>query len=86
MTTEQPSEEKQRAICDLILERAAEMMITDAEAPLGMIIDRMITFVAAQACVSAGSEKAVELFQHCVTKIEAGTFNSVSEGRRKSPH
>lgn len=63
--------------CDVIVTRAAQLMQDDAGAPLAMILDRMLTYAAAQAVFSDGSAEAAKLFRHCAEQIENGAFEKV---------
>lgn len=76
--------ERKKAMCDIIVERATTMMSKEVEAPLSMIIDRMITFAAAQGCVVDGSPHTAEAFRLMAKRIDDGLFHSVTgegEGR-----
>lgn len=84
VTVESEKEERQKAFCDLVLSRAAHMMATDAEAPVAMILDRILTYAAAQACVNDGSAKTAEAFRFMAKRIDDGLFHSVSGEARKS--
>ncbi|RUW81491.1 hypothetical protein [Mesorhizobium sp. M2A.F.Ca.ET.067.02.1.1] len=74
-------EGQRKAFCDIIVERAVDLMQSSG-APAGMILDRLITYAAAQACTIDGSPKAAHAFRHLADQIDAGVFHSVTgEGR-----
>lgn len=77
-------EEQRKAVCDQLIERAAEMMVEGAGAPIEMMIDRMLTYAAAQACTLQGSPATARTFRRLADNIEAGCFHRITgEG---SPH
>lgn len=77
-------DDPQRAFCDLIVERAARMMQDEGKAPLGMIIDRFITFAVAQACAETGSAAAAAMLRDVAAKVDAGVFhNATGEALRQ---
>ncbi|WP_024588151.1 hypothetical protein [Aliihoeflea sp. 2WW] len=82
VTVEGEIEERRRAACDLILERATKMMVDEAEAPVAMVLDRLLTYAAAQACKIDGSPLTAKNFRMLADRIEAGIFHSITgEGR-----
>ena len=83
VTRESEAEERMKAACDLVVSRAAHMMADEVKAPLGMIIDRMLTYAAAQACSNDGSPHTAMAFRTFAGRIEAGLFHSITgEGER----
>ncbi len=78
VTVESEREERRKAVCDRIVERAAEMMVGEAGASVGMVIDRMLTYAAAQACTTDGSPATAKAFRLFADKIDAGLFYPVT--------
>ncbi|TYR32087.1 hypothetical protein FY036_13460 [Mesorhizobium microcysteis] len=78
VTAESELEERKKAACDMIVERAALMMVQEVNAPFSMILDRLLTYAAAQACVNDGSPHTAAAFRVVADKIEAGLFHSVT--------
>tara|TARA_R110002020_G_scaffold198829_2_gene400019 strand:+ start:616 stop:861 length:246 start_codon:yes stop_codon:yes gene_type:complete len=72
--TDQDTETQRK--CDLITHRAAEMMIEQG-ASLGMALDRMLTFSAAQACKADGAFHTAAVFRSIAEQIEIGKFAHV---------
>jgi hypothetical protein len=72
MTMSKPN--PRRVLCDEIVARAAHLMVTEADADIGMALDRMLTYSAAQAVSIDGSAKTAALFRHIADQIEAGAF------------
>lgn len=70
------AEKKTRAKCDLITHRAAELMIEEG-AGVGMMLDRLLTFSAAQTSKIEGAFKAATVFRGIADQIEAGAFAHV---------
>lgn len=66
----------QRRICNIVITRAADLM-AETGAPIPMILDRLITFAAAQACV-LNPDDAARLFRHVADEIDAGVFDHVA--------
>lgn len=83
VTIESEREERLKALCDEIIFRAIKMMAEDARAPMEMVLDRVMTYAAAQICKIEGSARAAEVFRGVATQIDAGLFHSVTgEGGR----
>lgn len=61
--------------CDQIVERAAALMYAQ-NAPLEMIMDRILTYAAAQVFTMEGRPGAARVFRVLADKIEQGVFNS----------
>lgn len=77
-TAEHEREQALKALCDEILFRAVKMMTEDAGAPIEMVLDRIITYSAAQSCKIAGSPRTAEVFRDVADKIDAGLFHRVT--------
>ena len=78
VTIESEREERQKALCDTIITRAAHMMIDEVKAPMPMMLDRLLTYAAAQACSIEGSPKTAAVFRRLADNIEAGIFHSIT--------
>ncbi|MBL0375215.1 hypothetical protein JJB09_24675 [Rhizobium sp. KVB221] len=72
------NDEARKAVCDSILGHATDLMMTDAGASLEMVIDRVMTFVAAQIASLEGSPRAAQVFREVADKIEAGLFHRIT--------
>jgi hypothetical protein len=66
------TDETTRKFCDLTVTRAAELM-HEQGASVPMILDRMLTYSAAQASVM-DADGAARMFRHVADQIEAGKF------------
>ncbi|MCW7543051.1 hypothetical protein N7I30_04475 [Aurantimonas litoralis] len=77
-----PADQKR---CDMILERAVEMMARDGNASPLVVIDRLLTYAAAQASSLNGAEAAADAFRLVADRIEAGALDSVT-GERQAKH
>ena len=74
-------EGQRKALCDITVERAVEVM-KGYGAPIGMILDRVITYAGCETCLIEGSDKAAAIFRNLADQIDAGVFHSVTgEGR-----
>ena len=69
------SETERRALCDLILSRATEMMVTDVGVSVEMVVDRLITYAAAQTVTTYGKQDAIDMFKFSAEQVEAGKFD-----------
>jgi hypothetical protein len=67
-----------RQACDKLLELATETMVIQAGAPVEMVIDRLVTYAAAQICSIEGSKRAAEVFRDVADKIDAGLFHRIT--------
>ncbi|NTA84908.1 hypothetical protein G6L13_31170 [Agrobacterium tumefaciens] len=83
VTVESEAEERQKAFCDLVISRAADLMASEGGAPVPMILDRLLTYATAQAAVLDGSAKTATALRTVADKIEAGLFHSITgEGEK----
>jgi len=59
--------------CDLTIEQAVAQMM-QRTGDMELVIDRMLTFGAAQACVNYGPEKDASMLSYLMAHIQHGTF------------
>lgn len=85
VTIESEANERRKALCDEIIGRAALMMVDEVEAPIPMMLDRILTYAGAQACKMDGSAATAMAFREFATKIDAGLFHSIT-GEGKQGH
>ncbi|MBU1313978.1 MAG: hypothetical protein ACK4P4_18485, partial [Allorhizobium sp.] len=78
VTIESEREERQKALCDTIITRAATMMVEEVGASVPMMLDRMLTYAAAQACCNDGSPRTAAIFRDLANNIEGGLFHRVT--------
>lgn len=78
------SERGKILLCDEIIERAARMIVDEIGACSTVMIDRMLTYAAAQACVQSGSPATARAFRTMADNIDAGCFHSVT-GEKHAP-
>ncbi|MNF14029.1 hypothetical protein D3C80_2160850 [compost metagenome] len=72
-----------KAACNQIIHGAMTLMINDVKAPIPMVMDRLFTFAAAQACKLDGSASTAAAFREFADKIDAGLFYSITgEGKK----
>lgn len=64
--------------CDQIIYRAAQIMVEKNGASIDMMLDRMLTYAAAQACSIDGSPKTAATFRLLADRIESGVFHSLT--------
>lgn len=70
-------ESELKSFCDKLVEIAAEGMEA-AGAPISMIIDRLMTYTAAQMCTIDGSPKTAGTFRDLAEKIDGGMFHRIT--------
>jgi hypothetical protein len=68
------ADKDRQAYCDLVITRAAELMV-EQNAPIEMILDRMLTYATAQAMRSFGKGDALSLLQLGIKGIRAGALD-----------
>ena len=68
------------AACDGMIHNAARMMIEDGGASIEMVIDRLLTFAAAQAVSLEGSKRTAEVFRQLADRIDEGVFARIEAG------
>lgn len=78
VTVQSEAEERQKAACDLIIARAARMMVDEVKAPVPMMLDRLLTYAAAQACSIDGSPRTAAAFRLLADNIDGGVFHSIT--------
>tara|TARA_R110000823_G_scaffold42562_2_gene111400 strand:+ start:356 stop:604 length:249 start_codon:yes stop_codon:yes gene_type:complete len=66
-------EKRTRKACDLIVHRSAKQMLGKG-ASIGMVLDRLLTFSAGQACKTDGAFYAAQAFRSIADQIEGGVF------------
>jgi hypothetical protein len=66
-----------RRACDEIVARAVDTMTTETEADIGMALDRLLTYAAAQAVLLEGRAPAGALFRNIAAQIEEGALSRV---------
>ncbi len=71
--------------CDLIVHRSAELMLEQG-ASVGMVLDRLLTFSAGQACKCDGAFNAAKAFRSIADQIEAGVFAHVEPSENGKGH
>lgn len=84
-TDDLTNEDNPRALCDLVLEGAAGVMQASG-ASVPMILDRMLTYAAAQAVAGAGSAATAEMFRQVAANIEGGALARIDALRARSRH
>lgn len=77
------TDEITRKFCDLTLSRATELMHEEG-ASVPLILDRLLTYSAAQSCV-VDADGAANMFRHIADQIEAGKFAHL-EGKTRQVH
>ncbi|MBS9720238.1 hypothetical protein JYU29_06005 [Tianweitania sp. BSSL-BM11] len=78
VTRETEFAERQKAMCDTIIERAAHMMVGEVGVTVPTMLDRMLTYCGAQACTIDGSKNTAEAFRTMADRIEAGLFHPLT--------
>ena len=69
---------RQKRACEVTIDRMGRFLLGQVGAPPAMVLDRMMTFVAAQACAADGSEVTAAAFRRFADQIDAGVFHSVT--------
>lgn len=69
---------------DEIVTRAARLMVTEAGADIGMALDRLLTYSAAQVTSMDGKAEAAALFRHIADQIEGGAFDHLEPSSRQA--
>lgn len=78
VTIESEMEAQKKTICDQIITRAANMMLTEVDAPMEMMLDRVLTFFTAHACTVGGSAATAAMFRQLADKVDAGLFSKLT--------
>lgn len=66
-----------RAACEDIITGAAKLMVHEIRATVPQMVDRMLTFSAAQLCKSDGRGAASAMFRQIADQIDSGVFAAV---------
>lgn len=74
-----------RKACDLIVHRSAELMLEQG-ASIGMVLDRLLTFSAGQACKIDGAFHAAQAFRQVADQIEGGVFAHIEPAPKGKGH
>ncbi|MGC9445993.1 hypothetical protein [Cereibacter johrii] len=78
--------EAMRECVDLIVQRMASMLTGSLRAPLPMVLDRVVTWAAAQAVSVNGATRTAEGFRQLADQIERGAFAHLEPGPPGSKH
>lgn len=73
-----------QAAADLIVARAAEMVIEIARGTVENVIDRMATYAVAQIVHTHGPDTAATALRLLADKVDAGAFASVEADQDRS--
>ncbi|MBD8652330.1 hypothetical protein IFT66_14675 [Rhizobium sp. CFBP 13726] len=71
----QSQTDEQKALCDRLITGAAHMMVDDAGVPVPLMLDRILTFAAAQSCANEGKARTAAAFRDLAARIEAGALD-----------
>lgn len=69
---------------DEIIAQAAHLVITEAGASMEMLLDRLLTYSAAQAVHVSGNEHTAATFRLMADRIEGGIFAKIERGDQPS--
>ncbi|WP_386682998.1 hypothetical protein [Loktanella sp. R86503] len=64
----------QSQFCDLTIEQAVAHMM-QRTGDMTLVVDRMFTFAAAQACMDIGADKTASMMHYMIAHVEAGAFD-----------
>lgn len=78
VTPESEREALKRHQCDQMITGVVTLMLRDVGAPMGMVLDRMTTYVAAQACANDGAGVTAHAFRELADRIEGGLFHRIA--------
>lgn len=81
MTTENFKPDEETAIkdrCDLVVYRAAVMMVGEFKAPVEMVVDRMVTYAVALVVSTHGRDNAIKMLNLAATHVEHGEFDHLA--------
>lgn len=79
------TDDEMKKACDTIMEGAVAQM-SDLGVPIGMLLDRLFTFGAAQSCGVSGSKFTADMFRFMADRIDAGVFNHLDRTMLRSKH
>lgn len=80
------TEAKQKNACDKAITKAAKLMVGSIGASHEMMLDRLLTFTAAQMVIITGKAEAAEAFRQCAKTVESGLFDHIDPTAPKSKH
>lgn len=78
VTPETELEERQKAMCDTIIARAANIMVSEVGVSIPTMLDRMLTYCGAQACSMNGSDHTAAAFRIMADNINCGLFHPIT--------
>jgi hypothetical protein len=76
------SDSERKALCDLTIERAAELML-EAGAPIEMVIDRLSTFTVGRMVATSGKGQTSLVLRGIADRVDAGIFDHVDPTSRR---
>ncbi|WP_299837500.1 hypothetical protein [uncultured Jannaschia sp.] len=82
---DRPTHEETKSLCDTIVTQAA-MAMQENGASVELILDRLLTYSAAQAYFDTGPEYTAALFRSIADNIEGGAFSHLDKKREAKRH
>ncbi|RJE83644.1 hypothetical protein [Paracoccus onubensis] len=80
------TDDREKAACDRAIAKAAKLMVGSIGASHEMMLDRLLTFTAAQMVSITGKAEAVEAFQQCAKAVEGGIFDRLDPTAPNNKH
>jgi hypothetical protein len=74
-----PSDRK--GACDQIITGAARLMVHEVGASVPDMVDRLLTYAAAQSCKTDGAASTAAAFRTMADRIESGAFAALEPKR-----
>jgi DNA-binding MltR family transcriptional regulator len=78
------NDDEKARFADSIIFGAAQTLHKEADVPLAMILDRVLTFAAAQIVRDVGPVRAAEIFGALADNIRGGALDAIAYGRTGS--
>jgi len=70
-----PHSDPLKARCDELITGAARLMVSEVGASVPLMLDRILTFAAAQSCATEGKVRTAAAFRDLAERIEAGALD-----------
>lgn len=72
--------------CDALLSEACETMQKEMGAEVELILDRLLTYAAAQMVLTSGKAEAAKAFRQCAKMVQSGIFDHIKAGETLHKH
>jgi uncharacterized protein with PIN domain len=72
--------------CDALIAEACETIQREMGADVELILDRLLTYAAAQMVMTTSKAEAAAAFRQCAKTVQSGLFDHIKSGQTLRKH